>query len=176
MVATSLEVLVAGVPRNTPSDAWFSIPEGEAGQITNALSTIGHALNPAPAGRNIIGDIRGMFDNTVESLKQTIGLASGQQTAWTVIHVTGAAQVYALEQSGLTPYQTKAEALAHNSAQNRNVSSSGKGIDIWNNLDLGNILLRVGEVLLGIVLVGVGIAKLTGTTNFVATAVKAKIP
>jgi hypothetical protein len=49
-------------------------------------------------------------------------------------------------------------------------------IDLFHGLDLGSILLRVGEVLLGIVLVGVGVAKLTGTTNLVASAVKAKIP
>lgn len=48
--------------------------------------------------------------------------------------------------------------------------------DLFHGLDLGNVLLRIGEVLLGIVLVGVGVAKLTGTTNFVASAVKARIP
>lgn len=37
-------------------------------------------------------------------------------------------------------------------------------------------LIRIGEILLGIVLVGVGIAKLTGTTNAVSTLVKAKLP
>jgi hypothetical protein len=36
-------------------------------------------------------------------------------------------------------------------------------------------LIRVGEILLGVVLVGVGVAKLTGATNVVAKAVKAKI-
>jgi hypothetical protein len=36
-------------------------------------------------------------------------------------------------------------------------------------------LIRIGEILLGVVLVGVGVAKLTGTTNVIASAVKAKI-
>lgn len=36
-------------------------------------------------------------------------------------------------------------------------------------------MIRIGEILLGIVLVGVGVAKLTGTTNVIAKAVKAKI-
>jgi hypothetical protein len=36
-------------------------------------------------------------------------------------------------------------------------------------------LLRIGEILLGMILVGVGVAKLTGTTNAVATFAKAKI-
>lgn len=35
-------------------------------------------------------------------------------------------------------------------------------------------MIRIGEILLGIVLVGVGIAKLTGNTNAVAKLVKAK--
>lgn len=35
-------------------------------------------------------------------------------------------------------------------------------------------LIRIGEILLGIVLVGVGVAKLTGNPNVVASAVKAK--
>jgi hypothetical protein len=36
--------------------------------------------------------------------------------------------------------------------------------------------IRIGEVLLGVVLIGVGVAKLTGTTNAVAKLVKARIP
>ena len=36
-------------------------------------------------------------------------------------------------------------------------------------------MVRIGEILLGIVLVGVGIAKLSGTTNVIASAVKAKL-
>jgi len=36
-------------------------------------------------------------------------------------------------------------------------------------------LIRIGEILLGIVLLGVGVAKLTGTTNAIAKVVKAKI-
>lgn len=35
--------------------------------------------------------------------------------------------------------------------------------------------IRVGEVLLGLILIGVGIAKLTGTTNLIAKTVKAAI-
>jgi hypothetical protein len=61
-------------------------------------------------------------------------------------------------------------------------TGTGEAIDntIQNKLGLSdeNIrswLIRIGEILLGIVLVGVGIAKLTGTTNAVAGLVKAKI-
>lgn len=41
--------------------------------------------------------------------------------------------------------------------------------------DLRAWFIRIGEVLLGIVLVGVGVAKLTGTTNVVSNLVKARI-
>jgi hypothetical protein len=43
------------------------------------------------------------------------------------------------------------------------------------NAEIQSWLIRIGEILLGIVLVGVGIAKLTGTTNAVAGLVKAKL-
>ena len=42
--------------------------------------------------------------------------------------------------------------------------------DILGGLDLGSMMLRVGEVILGIVLIGVGIAKLTGADNVVSKA------
>jgi hypothetical protein len=49
------------------------------------------------------------------------------------------------------------------------------GFNIFHGLDLSQVLLQVGEVLLGIVLIAVGVAKLTGTSNVVASAVKARI-
>lgn len=49
------------------------------------------------------------------------------------------------------------------------------GFNVFHGLDLTQVLLQVGEVLLGIVLIAVGVAKLTGTTNLVASAVKARI-
>jgi hypothetical protein len=50
-----------------------------------------------------------------------------------------------------------------------------KGIGLSDD-ELRSWLIRIGEILLGIVLVGVGIAKLTGSTNAIAGLVKAKIP
>lgn len=50
--------------------------------------------------------------------------------------------------------------------------TGGLGLD---NNAIQSWLIRIGEILLGIVLVAVGVAKLTGTTNIVASAVKAKI-
>jgi hypothetical protein len=47
--------------------------------------------------------------------------------------------------------------------------------DILGGFNLGSWFLRIGEILLGLVLVGVGVAKLTGASNFISSAVKAKI-
>ena len=44
----------------------------------------------------------------------------------------------------------------------------GLNLEVW--------FVRIGEIILGIVLIGVGLAKLTGTTNIVSSVVKAKIP
>lgn len=56
------------------------------------------------------------------------------------------------------------------------VANAAKGAIGLSDDELRAWLIRIGEILLGIVLVGVGIAKLTGTTNAVAKIVKAKIP
>lgn len=55
------------------------------------------------------------------------------------------------------------------------VDATKKALDPLAKYDLNSWLLRIGEILLGLVLLGVGIAKLTGTTNMVAKAVKAAI-
>jgi hypothetical protein len=48
--------------------------------------------------------------------------------------------------------------------------------DFFGRLTEANTWLRAGEIAIGIVLIGIGVAKLTGTTNLVAKAVKARIP
>lgn len=44
--------------------------------------------------------------------------------------------------------------------------------DILGGLNLGNLILRIGEVILGVVLVGVGMAKITGAENLISKALK----
>jgi hypothetical protein len=165
--AGELALQLAGIPQGTWQSAYFSVPEGEVGQITNWLSTIGHASNPA--GLLSISGLRSLMDDTIQSLKQTFALAVGHTSAWTVIHVDTAAKVYALEQAGGTPYATKAEAQAQASASNRNVSQSGApGVNV-NFPSLGGIntflgalssphtWLRVAEFIIGGVLIAVAL-------------------
>lgn len=56
------------------------------------------------------------------------------------------------------------------------IGQAVSGLNPFHGLNLENWVLRIGELALGIVLVAVGIAKLTGTTNFVASALKARVP
>jgi hypothetical protein len=56
------------------------------------------------------------------------------------------------------------------------VQSATDAINPFKNADLQSWLIRIGEILLGIVLIGVGIAKITGTTNQISSIVKARIP
>ena len=46
----------------------------------------------------------------------------------------------------------------------------------FHGLNLGSWFLRIGEILLGIVLVGVGVARITGAQNAVSKIVKTKLP
>lgn len=48
--------------------------------------------------------------------------------------------------------------------------------DFFGRLSEANTWLRVGEVLIGIILLGIGVARITGAQNIVSTAVKARIP
>jgi hypothetical protein len=47
--------------------------------------------------------------------------------------------------------------------------------DIFHGLNLANLLIRLGEIVLGIVLVGVGVAKVTGASNVISKAVRMPI-
>jgi len=48
--------------------------------------------------------------------------------------------------------------------------------DALGGFNVGNWFLRIGEILLGLVLVGVGIARLTGAQNAISKIVKSKVP
>ena len=55
--------------------------------------------------------------------------------------------------------------------------AAAKGAEnAFHGLNLGSWFLRIGEILLGIVLIGVGVARITGAQNAVSKIVKARIP
>jgi hypothetical protein len=52
----------------------------------------------------------------------------------------------------------------------------GTAVDTLGRFNLGAWFLRIGEILLGLVLIGVGIARITGLQNAVSEVVKTKLP
>lgn len=52
----------------------------------------------------------------------------------------------------------------------------GTAVDQIGSFLTANWFLRIGEILLGVVLVGVGIARITGVQNFVSQIAKTKMP
>lgn len=59
---------------------------------------------------------------------------------------------------------------------NTGVAKALPSLDILGGFNLGSWFMRVGEILLGLVLIGVGVARITGVQNIISSAVKAKIP
>lgn len=55
------------------------------------------------------------------------------------------------------------------------VNNLSNPLDLLGSFNLGSWFLRIGEILLGLVLIGVGVARITGASNFISSAVKAKI-
>lgn len=55
--------------------------------------------------------------------------------------------------------------------------AAAKGAEnAFHGLDLGSWFIRIGEILLGIVLVGVGVARITGAQNAISKIVKTRLP
>ncbi len=53
---------------------------------------------------------------------------------------------------------------------------AANAIDSLGGFNLSSWFLRIGEILLGIVLVGVGVARITGAQNAISKIVKTKVP
>lgn len=58
---------------------------------------------------------------------------------------------------------------------NAGASAGQKLTSSWLGSNIETLFIRVGEVLLGLVLIAVGVASLTGTSNFISKAVRSKI-
>jgi hypothetical protein len=52
----------------------------------------------------------------------------------------------------------------------------GTAADALGSFNIGSWFMRIGEILLGLVLVGVGVARITGAQNFISNIVKTKMP
>jgi hypothetical protein len=101
-----------------------------------------------------------------------------------VLHVTNGVEATFWEASGqgkAFPTQAAAQAFASESLADRlggditgpaSQAASDVGKDVFKGLNLGNIILRGAEIMLGITLIAVGIAKLTGATNIIEQTAK----
>jgi hypothetical protein len=120
-------------PTSTPDTtvAYFAVPEGELGQIVNALSTMAHASNPLDLLS--LSGWHTLFDDTVKSIQQTLGLATLQTTAWTVLQVTSIQKIAAMKKAGYTEYSTRQEAQAQADNNNANVSPDTGG-GFWSSM------------------------------------------
>lgn len=80
------------------------------------------------------------------------------------------------------PYATKAEAdkalarLQDPGKIARDLNPLPSLGDFLGRLTQANTWIRAGEVVLGIVLIGIGLARITGAQNLVSQAVKTKLP
>lgn len=54
-------------------------------------------------------------------------------------------------------------------------SSAGNDVKSWFSSNAETLILRIGEVLLGLVLIGIGVASITGAGNFISKAVKSRL-
>jgi hypothetical protein len=140
---------------------WIVVPEGEAGDIVNALAT---ALNSNLLA-DAIGEVKG-------------DLSTGSATTFTVTQLTTAVQVQNAESANITIYPTKA--LAQAQANTVNAANGPKTGASWET-ELGQFLsaissentwVRVAKVLIGGAMLLVGIAKLTGAGGVAAKAVR----
>lgn len=61
-------------------------------------------------------------------------------------------------------------------AAQKTQETTAAGADILGGFNLSGWFLRIGEVLLGVVLIGVGIARITGAQNAISAMAKTKLP
>ena len=123
---------------------WWVIPEGFAGQLISGFSLQGPALH-----------LYTVKQSNVKPPGAVAGPFSSQQEAQT--------QADSLNKTGVaTPGNIGKQA----------VSSALTSANPFAGFYQQNLWLRVGEFVLGVLLIGVGLAKLTGTENFVSSVVK----
>lgn len=80
------------------------------------------------------------------------------------------------------PYTTEAQAKAGQAPVQQSANPINDAVfaaqnsDILGRFNLASWFLRIGEVLLGLVLIGVGIARITGAQNAISNIIKTKLP
>jgi hypothetical protein len=113
--------------------------------------------------------------HTIQRQSNPLYAASLRATGWLGPYDWATAQGVASGLKSVTPNPVTGMPTGPGITANP-VQAAQEAKGLFHGLSLPNLFLRIGEVVLGVVLVGVGVAKLTGATNLISSAVKAKIP
>lgn len=123
---------------------WWVVPEGFVGQLVSGFSLQGPALH-------------------LYTIKQSSSKPPGAVAGPFSSQSEAETQAVSLNKGGVaTPGNIAKQA----------VSSALTSANPFAGFYQQNLWLRVGEFVLGVILIGVGLAKLTGTENFVSSIVK----
>lgn len=199
---TTLKAANAWIGKNPNApicSGYFNVPEGEGGKITNTLSQFVSTLNPADYSVSTSGVVTFFgsighallqgYNTTVSEIRNTADTVDNTNTIMTTIHVTGCVQVAALQDAGLTQYQTLN--AASSAAAKQNAGYTGTGTSSGNSPLAGLAAIgaffsalgqtatweRVGEGLVGVILLYAGVKSLTGIDPVkTATSVAKKVP
>ena len=181
--------------------SWWAV--GPAGASSASGTQQAASRNAAEQDAQAYGEVvlAGPFATQAAAQGWTAGTPAGGTSGggtWWVVPVPGgiartgpsASALYQAVQAASRPagtvagpFSTQAAAEAWISAKDKSpitVPSPLTGLnaigDFFNKLGEANTWIRVGEVLLGVVLIAVGVARITGAQNVISQVVKARIP
>jgi|ERR1035437_3630369 hypothetical protein len=150
----------------------------------------------APNGASQGGVLNPQIPNSAKIVEVTVGspaynawVGNGSYQGWQVVMgpFNTQAQAQSASPSGGLSYlglltQVAANTIMHQasnypatSASAVNTAITSNPLDVIGHFNLGGWFLRVGEVLIGLVLIGVGVARMTGAQNIISSALKTKI-
>ena len=151
---------------------WVVVPVG---------SNTGTAQSPiVPPGTKIVE-----ADTGTPAYNAWLGNGSyGGQQVFTGPFPTQAAAQNAKPAGGLQSIKSEIGAGSQVAATTPGLNATGGAIpagigaaaDVLGSFNIGSWFLRIGEILLGLVLIGVGVARLTGAQNAISQFVKTKMP
>lgn len=146
---------------------WVVVPEGEIGDITNAIAA---GFNQSLAADFL--DETGLFGST-----------TGTKTTWTVTQLTTPQDVQNAETANLILYKTKALASAETVTLNKGAAPKTNAPNLGNlfsaafggNFHGTNFVVRAAKVIIGGLLLIIGLVHITGADNAIASVAK-KVP
>lgn len=144
---------------------WFVVaPAGESeGSVTNPIVPKNARIVKVPVGSP--ADKAWSANGTYQGVEVVMGPFDSLAAAKKASPPSG---LIALADIGLLGAEAGASQALTNSPSAFTTNVTGTN---W-----GELVIRIVEGLIGIVLVGVGLARITGAQNFVSQAVKAKVP